>query len=377
MRAVNRLSVDLEEVEEFSRDELVARFIAKYASSSRRDYLRVLCLFFKWLRAKGFDLSPRQLLNMHFQKLSSQDVLERRWASHLVGDFLNSELFEGRSAAYKALAFSAIKQFFHYYDAELTLARKVRRKHKPKQISLYEAKHVLGVLSQREKTICLIMLQSGMSIGDVLNKFNFMLDYVKHEVAAGRERIRIDLEDRKGNGFSYFTFISRDAIHELKKWLRTRDEWAKQIGEKNVAKAIFITKKGKPLTVSQFQVIFYGTLRRHKMKSQPLDVTSHMFRKLFKTESRPPERNIDQDCIEFMMGHKSGLDGVGGPYDRTPELYEGVIEREYRKLEPYINIFTGKQAEDDVKEQVWRLLTRPDVLKWLERKAKEDGIVVE
>ncbi|MEM3577613.1 MAG: tyrosine-type recombinase/integrase [Candidatus Bathyarchaeia archaeon] len=381
-RSLGRLSVCAVEIEEFCGDELVARFLAKYSVHAKRDYSRVLCLFFKWLKARGLELSPRELLNTHFRKLSSQDVLERQWASHLVADFLNSDLFEGKSSSYKALAFTAIKSLFNFYDAPLTLARnplaiKVRRKHKPKQISLYEAKHVLGVLRQREKTICLIMLQSGMSIGDVLNKFNFMLDYVKREIAMGKERIRIDLEDRKGNGFSYFTFISRDAIHELKKWLMIRDQWAKKIGEKRVAKAIFIKKNGKTLTTKSFLEKLYHTLRHHKLKSGPFDVTSHMFRKLFKTESRPPERNIDQDCIEFMMGHKSSLDGVGGPYDRTPELYDKVIEREYAKLEPYINIFTGKQAQDDVKEQVWRLLTRPDVLKWLERKAKEDGIVVE
>lgn len=163
------------------------------------------------------------------------------------------------------MAFSALKSFFNFYDAPLTLARnpmtiKFRRKYKPKQISLYEAKHVLGVLNQRERTICLIMLQSGMIIGDVLNKFNFMLDYVRREIAFGSECIRIDLEDRKGNGFSYFTFISRDAITELRKWLLIRDEWARQIGEKNTAKAIFIKKNGKPYTTSDFLHTFCQSL---------------------------------------------------------------------------------------------------------------------
>ncbi|MEM3703347.1 MAG: tyrosine-type recombinase/integrase [Candidatus Bathyarchaeia archaeon] len=380
-KTLGSLSVCAEEIEEFSKDELVARFLAKYSAHAKRDYSRVLCLFFKWLRARGLELSPRELLNTHFRRLSSQDVLERQWASHLVADFLNGELFDGRSAAYKALAFTAIKSFFNFYDAPLTLARnplaiKFRRKYKPKQISLYEAKHVLGVLNQREKAICLVMLQSGMSVGDVLNKFNFMLDYVRREIAMGAERMRIDLEDRKGNGFSYFTFISRDAIQEMRKWLVIRDEWARQLGEKKTAKAIFIKQNGKPYTTRDFLCTFYQTLKRHKLKSGPFDVSSHMFRKLFKTESRPPERNIDQDCIEFMMGHKSSLNGVGGPYDRTPEIYDKVIEREYAKLEAYVNIYTGKPFQDNLKEEIIRLLTRPDVFNWFKRKAREDGIPV-
>lgn len=95
-RTLRRLSVCADEIEEFSRDEMVARFLAKYSAHGKRDYSRVLCLFFKWLKARGLELSQRELLNTHFRKLSGQDVLERQWASHLVADFLNSELFDGR-----------------------------------------------------------------------------------------------------------------------------------------------------------------------------------------------------------------------------------------------------------------------------------------
>jgi len=79
--------------------------------------------------------------------------------------------------------------------------------------------------------------------------------------------------------------------------------------------------------------------------------TTHMLRKLFKTESRPPERGIDQDIIEFMMGHKAGLDAVGGVYDRTPELYAGVIEREYEKLEPHLNIFSQEKPQTELERK--------------------------
>lgn len=69
-----------------------------------------------------------------------------------------------------------------------------------------------------------------------------------------------------------------------------------------------------------------------------------MFRKLFKSEASVPERGIDRNYVEFWMGHTNGIEVVGAEYDRTPELYERVIEKEYAKLEPYINIFTSAQA---------------------------------
>ena len=62
-----------------------------------------------------------------------------------------------------------------------------------------------------------------------------------------------------------------------------------------------------------------------------------------------------------MMGHSSGtgqdhkLDVVGGVYDHAPMVYPGVVEKEYSKLEPYLNIYSSKiqgqgldLAENDV-----------------------------
>ena len=37
----------------------------------------------------------------------------------------------------------------------------------------------------------------------------------------------------------------------------------------------------------------------------------------------------------------NALDSMGGVYDRTPEIHEDVIEKEYAKLEPYVNIYRG------------------------------------
>ncbi len=64
-------------------------------------------------------------------------------------------------------------------------------------------------------------------------------------------------------------------------------------------------------------------------------------RKLFKTEASIPERGIDRNVVEFWLGHVNALDSMGGVYDKTPEIHEDVIEKEYAKLRPYINIYSG------------------------------------
>ena len=44
------------------------------------------------------------------------------------------------------------------------------------------------------------------------------------------------------------------------------------------------------------------------------------------------------------MGHAEDIKGKGGIYDRSPELYADMIEKEYAKLEPYINIYSSSRA---------------------------------
>jgi hypothetical protein len=169
-----------------------------------------------------------------------------------------------------------------------------------------------------------------------------MLNEVQGALKGNAHRFRIDVDQRKGNGFSYFTFISVDALQELRKWFATRQGIVNNVEE--ASEAIFIKNNGGVFDIDDFEGNFSYHVRKNKLKDGPWSLSSHMFRKLFKTESRPPERNVDQDCVEFMMGHLSGIQSVGGIYDRTPELYVDVIEREYAKLEPYLNIYSQRTA---------------------------------
>ena len=88
-------------------------------------------------------------------------------------------------------------------------------------------------------------------------------------------------------------------------------------------------------------------------------VTTHMFRKLFKTEASVPDRAIDHEIVEFWMGHIKGIDAVGGPYDRNPEIHEEIFEKEYAKLEPYINIYSnplGVKISDPLLADIERIM---------------------
>ena len=325
-----------------------------WLSGSRRQQARVLCRFFKWLRVeKGISLTPYELLKRHWLLRTGENstVEEMRWLLNLALEHTRDNPdFADCADMTKYGVFNTIRSFFEYHEVPLTMTsgiygQKRRRKKHRKQIDLAQAKKVMGGLSQRDRTILLIMLQSGMDIGAVLDKFSFMWhSQVEPQLEAGCQRIKIEFDERKGNAAPYFTYISRDGIHELRMWLDERRKIVESLlaDGKKVDKTviegnpIFITQFGEPLRSHQFIKQF-----NRKMHGK---VTTHMFRKLFKSEAAVPDRAIDQRHVEFWMGHIQGVADVGGTYDRTPEIHEEIFEEEYAKLEPYINIYSNPEA---------------------------------
>ena len=360
--------VSYAEVLRFVEDNpCVANWLKKYSvdprskkkiSGTRLHKSRRLCRFFKWLKAeKKIDLSPGELLNYQNDLRQNGDITEKRWLLNLVLEHTRDNTrFENLDDETKYDIFTTIKAFCTDYEVPLTLARNVyggkrrRRKNFRKQLTSFEAKRLLGEMNQRDRAIHLIQIQSGMSIGDVLDKFNYMwFSQVKPQLDVGYERLRIEFDERKANGTWYYTFISRDGIQELRKWLKEREkiveealtsgsEVSKEIIEGD---PIFITFRATPLKRAHYTSQFN--------KKTGGKVTTHMFRKLFKSEASVPDRGINRNYVEFWMGHIGGanlssrLDATGGVYDRTPEIYEKTHEKEYAKLEPYVNIYSGVQ----------------------------------
>jgi len=391
----SRFGVTWEEVERFvDENEVVKSFLMKYdgrrrkgSTCTRDQNAATLCRYFKWLRLeKGWDVSPRELLNDQLRRRKSGDVEERQKHISLVMEYTRDNqdpYFQRLSDGRKYHKFVVIKSFYEYHEVQLTTAKgkyghRQKRRHHPRQISVFDAKKILGKMKQRERTILLIMLQSGMEVGAVIYKFGYMWPEVKRQLDEGRERIKIEITGRKGHDKWYFTYISADAIHELKKWLLERDRIVEKVQKERgfvepeivEGTPIFITNNATPYGGNNFQQNYLNAMKKKKAWEQ----VSHMFRKLFKTEASVPERGIDRNIVEFWMGHGNGIGAVGGVYDRTPEIREDVIEREYVKLEPYINIYTSsimRQIEDPLLKDIEKLLQLPGGRKFFASKVKD------
>jgi integrase len=331
-------------------------YLARYDKDSTTyiEKARGLVRFFSWLKTvKNVELSPSQFLDLHLQKRNSNSTEERRWALRLALEYSrdNPDL-KGKAANYAYTAFFLpVKMFCDYHEAPLTqnkglFPKRSRRKYPERPFTAEYARRILSVLSQRDRAICMTELQSGQSIQQVLVDVNMNCKYVFREIDAGKQRIRLDFPERKGNGFAYFSFISQDAIQEIQKWRPLREQILRGLNLKS--DYLFITETGRPLPRKQFHNNFRLTLTRHKLYTGPLSVRSHGFRKFFEQEASPPERGVSKSYVSFMMGHSGGsgedckLDVVGGVYDNAPRVYPGVVEKEYAKLEPYINVYSGK-----------------------------------
>lgn len=348
------------EVEDFIRENAnVGNWVRRYRSGpggglsgSKLNKARILCRFFRWLRVvKDLVFSPGELLDRQLRMRQSGSVRDRQWLLNFVLEHSRDNPdFKDFSDRRKYDIFCTVKSFCEYHEVPLTMAKNVygkkhRKKNRRKQITLSEAKKIFGAMNQRDRTICLIELQSGMEIGAVLNKFNYMWhSQVKPQLDAGCERLKVEFDERKGSGRWYFTYISVDGIQELRKWLQERQKVIEKLVRdgKNLdstivgGEPIFITQRGTPLKENHFLRQF-----NEKMRGK---VTTHMFRKLFKTEASIPERAIDRNIVEFFMGHSEGIDAVGGDYDKTPEIHEEIFEKEFAKLEPFINIYSSSVA---------------------------------
>jgi hypothetical protein len=369
-----------------SGNRCVQQFLGKYSEATRYNFSRYLCMFFKWLRTrKDLELSPDGFLQTLCEKRESRLVEERCWGRNLVLEFTRDNPdFKGRSHSllYGAM-YKSVNLFCKAHEVELTSARgvygqKIRRKYRPAPYTVALAKKVLSVLNQRDRAICMLGLQAGQSITQVLENINGQYDYVVRMIRQGRQRIRFDFPERKGNNFPYYTFCSVDAITELQKWLPIRQKW---LGARK-SPYLFIKRNGEKLTAGAWKSPFRERLQRHGVYTGPYTAVFHMFRKIFESEASPPDRGISKEYVRFMMGHAvdvvngDSLDVPGGVYDQAPFTHPDTVEREYSKLEPYLNIYSGRLEDShSMRDEFWEFMTRPEVKSWILEKAREDGLV--
>lgn len=404
----------INENEEVSRwlSELEIR--SKNTAKIRQYYIYHYC---QWLHKKKGIPTTKQLLQ-HYK------ILRKKGEEYRHVDWLKEYLFtvgKSKSFSWREGCLSAIREFYRFNRCplpdekiDLTIreedANHLREKATLKTMTLEDFRKLIEPAKIREKAILLIMLQSGMGVGEFCHQFNIctcthenIKKYghtcvpanVLRQLRENRCPIKIypliSFKQRQLNNKQsvYFTYMGKDAIDALKQYLNFRRQlvlsavkqyreyeerlrkgyyfrkWEKRRMELlkerlkvispdiKEGEPIFITNQLTPIREHNIQ----NAVRILKKATGLLDreFTPHTCRDLFKTTCH--HAKIDDLISEYWIRHK--LDSYG--YNQLDKLHPEDFEREYRKVEPYLNIIsrtehTEKGSEiDELKNQIKEL----------------------
>jgi len=309
---------------------------ARRSKYTRKVYEHIIYHYFQWLKSKRGFADAKQLLD-DYKALKK----ESREYEHI--DIAKEFLFNGKlgtqSYVYRNQVWRTIRSFYESNRCslpkekiDLTISevdeKRLREKTGLEPMRLEDVKKLIGPAKIKYKTVILVLLQSGMRVGEFCEQFN--TDEAKNvlkQLREGKCPIKINLIASRKERPQYFTFIGRDAVDALKEFLNVR-------GEVKEGEPIFLTQMGKPITGKlidkQVQVLKRQTGLVKK------DFTPHTLRDIFKTECS--HQGVKEAISEFFIGH--ALDKLG--YNQLDKLYPRDFEIEYAKVEGAFNIISFK-----------------------------------
>jgi len=253
---------------------VVKKWTKRLVPTTARNHSRILYKFilfleteggFKWTDKEGNEQvakTPEELLNAQ-DELQSKNRRERYELLEIIQDWISA-----KKARYntKKLQYSAMKSFFMHNRVPLPEdpSFKLKGDEEPVQSTMKIEDIQQLILSSNEayQAVFLIMFQSSMG-GNEFEYFNVnSWKQIKPQLEGEKQIIRIDLPGRKHTKFEkpYYTFIGKDAIDSLKRYLKVRDPI------KN-GEAIFISKNGMPINKDTVRRYFY----RHASKLGLID----------------------------------------------------------------------------------------------------------
>jgi len=328
----------------------VQRWLAEKARRSkytRKAYEHIIYYYFEWLKARKGYVNAKQLLDDY-------RVLKKEGREYEHIDIAKEYLLNGklatRSRVYRDQNWRTIRSFYEFNRCplprekiDLTITevdeKKLREKTGLEPMRLEDVKKLIGPAKIKYKTTILILLQSGMRVGDFCDQFNTEeAKNVLKQLREGKCPIKINLIASRKENPQYFTFIGRDAIDALKEYLNVR-------GEVKEGEPIFLTQMGNPITGKLIDKEIHILKRQTGLVNRHF--TPHTLRDIFKTECA--HRGVKEAISEFFIGH--ALDKLG--YNQLDKLYPKDFETEYAKVEPALNIISFKEAmpEDELRKR--------------------------
>jgi integrase len=204
---------------------LVKDWLRNKAPATQNIFAFNFIRFFRWAQQKYGFQSLDAMLKDHEESRKSESIQQRKRHARILKEYVldNPEFGELGDSA-RALIITAVSSFYNYCELPLTTAKgefkfETYAKYDYRQPGLDDTRKIIDAAPQREKVIFLMMLQAGLRVGDLLNYVNYRWVEIKQQLDAGKDPIKLTMY-----GGKYWTYITTDAIHELRKYIIERGE---------------------------------------------------------------------------------------------------------------------------------------------------------
>ena len=289
--------------------------------------------FLVWLTENGgvfSELSPDEMVDWQRASPYGYELLDvvQEWAR-----------FKSGRVGYLEKRYGVVKSFFRHNRVALPgdPGFRLRGDVPPVEgtLSIDELRRILASCNRVYRAVFLCMFQGGMGAGELVYWSDNGLDSLLDQL--GRERyIKVDLPGRKKqrNVTPYYTFLGRDAIEALKRWVEIRPD----------GDSVFNTQFGTPLSYKTMFTYWNDHQRRLGLidqentdKGKRYGKNIHELRDLFRTRWR--RSGVETDYAEFFMGHTEAFDRDN--YDKISRD-ESHTRQMYMKAEPWLNILSDE-----------------------------------
>ena len=206
-----------------------------------------------------------------------------------------------------------------------------------------------GNMGPMMRAVMLVLFQAGLDRSTLADRFNF---YAYSQIAkfcgtADHREWRLDACPipirlrRVKTGVKFTTFIERDALDAIRKYLAWKEE---RHGPHDPDGAMFITTKGMPIygewISTAFKRLATSSGLQRRLSPHVLKIQVHKTRRLLKSTL------MACGCAAWAADHVIGH-APKDSYEGTPGLFPKELRREYAKASHMINILSKAASKID------------------------------
>ena len=196
------------------------------------------------------------------------------------------------------------------------------------------------------KTVMLIKLHSGTDSSTFADRFNYegYSQITKHfgtddHKSCNLEKCPVPIKlVRVKTNVQYTTFLERDAIAQLQRYLTWKDM---KYGKHDPSKPLFVTQRGVPIDSAwisrHFSEVAVRAGMQEKVSPMVYKMRAHSVSHLLKSAL------IRHGCKSYVADHVLGH-APKDTYERQAVLYPEVLRAEHAKASPHTSIFSKTNA---------------------------------